>query len=235
VELRKADPRRGEVSAALGYLAVYLIYLSWNQEGEIAHWLTLVAIPLAFLYVRRKRSGVDHPFRQTVESIGVRKGNMTRGLAWAVAVGLLVSLLQSRARYGDQIIEIISTGRVIYLAPVSFVLMLVTAATTEEVFFRGLLQSRLASVLPSSFSAIVATSVAFSLFHLPYAYFNPRWPSYGDLQAAIVAAFTTGMLGGLILGIVFVRSGNNLLASICTHGMVNMLPGMVLVERMISR
>jgi membrane protease YdiL (CAAX protease family) len=235
VELERRNAGKVEAFAAIGYLAVYLVYLAWYQEGEITHWLTLVAIPFVYLYVKRRRAGADHPIVQTLESIGLRKDNLTRGLTWAMAIGLLVSLLQSRAQYGEQIIEIVRTGRVVYLAPLSFALMILTAATTEEVFFRGVLQSRLANLLPSSLTAVIAASVAFSLFHLPYAYFNPRWPSHGDLGAATALAFTTGMLGGLILGIVFVRSRGNLLASICTHGMVNMLPGMVLVERMISR
>jgi hypothetical protein len=44
---RRLDARAAWV-AALYYLA-YLIYLSFHQEGEILHWLSLVAVPLAIL------------------------------------------------------------------------------------------------------------------------------------------------------------------------------------------
>jgi membrane protease YdiL (CAAX protease family) len=47
------------------------------------------------------------------------------------------------SRYADEVWEIIRSGPVLYLFPLTIVLMLLTAGFTEEFFFRGFIQTRL--------------------------------------------------------------------------------------------
>ena len=44
-------PSRRESRAALAYFAVYFVYLFATLESELAHWLTLVAIPVLLYFV----------------------------------------------------------------------------------------------------------------------------------------------------------------------------------------
>jgi membrane protease YdiL (CAAX protease family) len=116
--------------------------------------------------------------------VGLARGNLATGLAWAAAAGLALSVAQvlvSQRRVG--VWELIQSGSFVYLLPLTFALLLLTAAFTEEFFFRGVLQTRLARWIGSPPAAVALTSVLFGLYHLPYALLNPRWPSYGDPAA----------------------------------------------------
>lgn len=78
--------------------------------------------------------------------------------------------------------------------------------SAEEFFFRGILQTRLSQSMHSNLWSAVATAMRLGFYHLPYAYFNSRWPSHGDWGEAIASAFSQGGWGGLILGAVYVKS-----------------------------
>lgn len=203
------------------------------REGELLHWLSLVALPLTLLYLARRTAGVGTPLAATLSSIGVRRDNLGAGLLWGVLAGVLVSLVNLLSPNRATILESVRSGTALWLYPVSVALMLTTAATTEEVFFRGVLQTRLTALLRSSIGAVVVTAVLFALFHLPYAYLDPDWRSAGDFGASIRLAFANGLPGGLIIGVVYVKAKHNLLAPMVTHAMINALPGMVLLDSLI--
>jgi membrane protease YdiL (CAAX protease family) len=133
--------------------------------------------------------------------------------------GLQLVLSRNRAA----ILELLLTGRGLIILPVAFVLMLFTAGFTEEFFFRGILQTRLQARFRSSVVAVMVASVLFGIYHLPYAYLNPRWPSHGDWTAAAGAAFGQAIPAGLILGTLYARRPN-LLACVLVHTMTNLLP-----------
>jgi membrane protease YdiL (CAAX protease family) len=100
----------------------------------------------------------------------------------------------------------------------------VTAAFTEEFFFRGVFQRAVTGRLRSSLLGILVTSVAFSLYHVPYAYWKSSWPSHGDLGHAFQLGFVTGVMGGVVLGVLFVRSKGSILPGVLLHGFINWMP-----------
>ncbi|HSM16976.1 MAG TPA: type II CAAX endopeptidase family protein [Gemmatimonadales bacterium] len=221
---------RAEGWYALAYYAAYLAYLFWRPESEVLHWASLVAVPLLFVYLIRRRVGVTGR-SGLLASFGIRRANWSRGLLWAGVLGLGISLLQvSQSRYADQIWEIIQSGRVVLLFPLVFVFMLVTAGFTEEFFFRGFIQTRLEPLFRSKIAALLVTSVLFGIYHVPYAYLNPNWPSAGDWTAAWQAALGQGIPGGLILGGVYLWSRHNLFATIVLHSLINAIPGMAMIR-----
>jgi len=218
---------RGEAWAAVAYFAAYLAYLFWNPESELAHWLTLVILPL--LLVVALRRGRDR--QQILASFGIRRGNLGRGLWWVVGLGLLIGIFQVYQGWAAaEAWEIVRSGRVLYMFPLAFVLMMLTAGFTEEFFFRGFLQTRLEALVRSKWLAIVPTSLLFGVYHLPYAYLNPRWPSAGDWGAAWGAAMGNGVMGGVVLGIVYVATGRNLVACIVLHSLINAVMGMTMIQ-----
>jgi membrane protease YdiL (CAAX protease family) len=219
--------RPRESVAVLLYFALYLGYLFIRLEGEILHWFSLVVLPLALIGLMRQQASL----RELLASVGLARAYWKTGLLWAVLLGLLLSALQLViSRQGREIAGMLLTPRVLYLFPLSFGVMLLTAGFTEEFFFRGVLQTRLAALLHSTWIAVVVTSILFGFYHLPYAYLNPRWPSHGNWPAAFGAAFGQAVPLGLILGTLFVRSRSNLLACAILHALINSLPAMAALK-----
>lgn len=221
--------RSAESIAALAYFGVYLTYLFINPEGELLHWLTLVLLPLALLLVirpaRERHVGV------ILESIGLERQTWKRWLGWSILIGFSLGMIQLvLSRSADKILDIILSGQVVYKFPLAFVLLLLTAGTTEETFFRGILLTRIEFLVRSRVAAVLVSSLLFGIYHLPYAYLNPRWPSAGDWEASFAAALGQGIPGGLILGTVYYVSGRNLLAPIIVHTLINTLPAMALIR-----
>lgn len=227
----KDQKTRGEGLIFLLYLTIYWIYLFIHQENEWMHWLTLVLIPGAGVYFIWRRIETVSPLKLTLRSIGLRSENLTSGLLWAFLIGLALSLFQLAGRSGLSIIALFRNGAGFYLWPLSFLLMCVTAAATEEFFFRGVLQARLVALFGSRFGGILVAAFLFGLYHLPYAYC--RWPSAGNWTKAVQSALETGLPLGLIFGWLYERS-QNLLAPILAHALTNSLSGMVLVDRLLK-
>jgi membrane protease YdiL (CAAX protease family) len=206
-----------------------------RPEGEAAHWLTLVIVPGLGLWWIRSRRRTFRSLRATLGSVGLVPSRLLDGVRTAVAVGVLAQLVHlAGGRQREALGDLLASGRILYLLPLALVLLLVTVAFTEEFFFRGLLQTRLASLCRSSLWAVLITSVLFALYHLPYAYLNEDWPSAGNLGHALGLAFVNGLPGGLVLGWVFVRGRGNLLAPMITHAMINLVPAMLLLQRLMS-
>jgi membrane protease YdiL (CAAX protease family) len=110
-------------------------------------------------------------------------------------------------------------------------LMCVTAAATEEYFFRGVMLGGLAhSGVPSWVSAAIAT-VAFVVYHIPYAYTSPHWTSHGNLTAAVGTATANALLAGALFSAVYVASRRHLLAPWLAHALTNMVPGALYLQR----
>lgn len=146
---------------------------------------------------------------------------------FGLVLGALQLLLSSRA---GAIRGFLEDGSIAWLLPIVFLLMFLTAGFTEELFFRGFLQPRLERLTGSAAAGLVLASLCFGLYHLPYAYLNPRWPSAGDWGAAWTAALGQGVPGGLILGGVYLGSRRNVVACAVVHALINTLPGLTMVH-----
>lgn len=254
--------RREAVFVAIYFVALF-VYLFFNPESELEHWVSLVTLPLIGVWILRgtvredpaaggvgSRSG---PLRGVVRSLGLERGRIFTGLKWPLLLGLAIQPVQflnpsNRA----ELAEIFASSLGWVYAVVAIPLLIVTVGTTEEVFFRGLLQRRFTDAIadPSSepgeeasghapdrrirradVIGIGLATLAFILYHVPYAYLNPNWPSAGDLPQAFWLATVNGSMGGVLLGLVYVKSGRNLMATILLHAMVNWVPGIIMVSR----
>lgn len=215
---------------APAYFTAYLGYLFLRPESEALHWISLVAIPVT-LSVATAPPGSGSRVARGLASVGLRWGRLRRGLKWAIPLGLILGALQLLlSRSGEAIRGRLADGSIAWLLPLVFVLMLLTAGFTEELFFRGFLQTRLEALTGSRIWGLVLASVCFGTYHLPYAYLNPNWPSAGDWGAAWVAALGQGIPGGLILGAVYLAAGRNLLAPAVVHALINTLPALTMVH-----
>jgi len=213
------------------YLLMYLAYLFWHQESELLHWGTLVLLPLTCLIVISWLLNRPWNLTHVLAKVGLKRGNLIRGLWWAGLLGVLLSLGQiSLSRNWPAVQEVFASGKWTYMLPLSFALMLLTAGFTEEFFFRGFLLGRLLDARLRTWLAILCSAAAFAVYHLPYAYFNPNWPSAGNWTAALTQSFIEAFPVGILLGLVFVWSRRNLLACAVLHALINTLPAMALIK-----
>ncbi|MGD8869621.1 MAG: CPBP family intramembrane metalloprotease [Gemmatimonadales bacterium] len=229
---RERHSFKSEALLALAYYALYVGYLFVHQENEIAHWVTLVVLPLTMLCLFQRRAWDDWSVRASLGTVGLERGQLARGLVWAVPLGLAISLILQLflSRDAETFRELISSGKAFYLAPLVFLFLLLTTGVTEEFFFRGVLQTRLVVAFRSKVVGVLATSILFGLYHVPYAYLNPNWPSHGDLGAALQAGLANGFLGGVVLGGVYVMAGGNLIAPIIVHALIDVFPAMTQIR-----
>lgn len=216
------------------YFLIYLAYLAWRPEGELLHWMTLVALPLILLRQFRRGKNQETTWRSLLKAVGLGVRPSFPGIALALVVGGVLSYLQLAGRNGLAIQGLIHSGQVLWLWPLSFILMVATAAGTEEFFFRGVLQKRLSLAFRSQYLAIGATAVLFTLYHIPYAYHTPGWGTQNDLLGSIRAAAETGLPLGVLLGSVFAFAGDSLAASMLAHAMINSFPGMLILQRLLG-
>ena len=214
-----------ESLAAVAYFALYLAFSFWSPGSEMRNYLTLVAVPLLLVVLLRSGDPIHRRPSPVLASFGLRRGNLKTGVAAAVVLGLLLGLFQLTQRSaGPELWELIRTGKALYLFPLAAIFGLLTAGFTEEFFFRGFLQTRVEQLAGSPWIAVLVVTVAFGLYHVPFAYLNPHWPTVGDFPAALRLGMVEGGLGGLILGAAYVLWKRNLLACIVLHGMIDAVP-----------
>jgi len=220
-----------ECFAALAYFAAYLTFSFWSPGSEMRHYLTLVAGPLVLVALLRAKDPLTRRPAPVLASFGLRRGNLRTGLVWALAIGVLLGLFQlTQRRAGPELWELIRTGKALYLFPLAAAFGLLTAGFTEEFFFRGFLQTRVERLTGSPWLAVLLVTVAFGLYHVPFAYLNPNWPTAGDFPAALQLGMVEGGLGGIILGAAYVLWKRNLLACIVLHGMIDAVPIMTMIK-----
>ena len=212
----------------MAYFTAYLVYLFIHQENEIQHWVSLVLVPLTGLWLIGHRP----PIREVVGSIGLERGRLFRGLKWPILLGLALQVVQLMNGANRAALAEILSSSWGWLAPiVALPLLMITVGPTEEVFFRGIVQRRFADALESDWLGIGIATAAFILYHVPYTYLNPAWPSVGNLGNALQLAAVNGLLGGVVLGWIYVKSGRNLVAVILLHAMIDWIPGTIMVSR----
>jgi membrane protease YdiL (CAAX protease family) len=183
--------------------------------------VSAIVLPGGLLLAVRGR-GVS--LRETLRSVGLSR----RGLGAALQVAILtaslllpVILLSVNPQQRADILAVLRTPlTAVVRFPVSFALALLLAGFTEEFFFRGILQSRLAAVTGSELRGLVITSLLFGLLHLPHAYFLPTWPTHGNMVWSLATVATEQAVAGLLLGVLWART-HNLATPALVHAFVN--------------
>lgn len=189
-------------------------------------WFVVAPVGLVFAFGNLGVPFRQVPVRDVLRSIGFRREGLGKALllallAYAVAfAGILFFLPDAQM---DKLTALAREPLKLLLAvPLAFVLALVTAAVTEEIFFRGIIQSRLAVMLKSEVRACVVAALLFGLYHLPYAYFSDSWPTHGNVMWAVSGVIAEQAVTGIILGVLWSRT-RNLAAPVLFHALVNTL------------
>lgn len=110
-------------------------------------------------------------------------------------------------------------------ASLSFLWLAVEAGVVEEVFFRAVLQERLAAAMQSDVGGLLIASLVFGLAHAPGLFLRGEFGELGPLASAAYCVLTLAP-SGLVFGVLWMRT-RNLLALILIHGSVDAIPNMV--------
>jgi membrane protease YdiL (CAAX protease family) len=181
----------------------------WLSNG-VTFWVLLVAVPALFLWHRGYR----------LPDFGITSTFLKGNLRVALLVGLLVGAMLITMTPGGRLIRSGSypVGELLRPFALGFGFALIGAAIHEEFFFRAVLQTRLAAFLKSDVSGLVLATLFFAVYHLPFQYYGGR--SAGSLDYALGLSLTDGVFGGLVLGVVWMRT-HNLLAPVLVHALID--------------
>ena len=219
-------------SAIAGYTVLYLLYLWFflAAENELTHWLTLVLLPFALLWGMLARTKDQVTFRSLLEEVGFAPGRLAKGILWGVVWGLVLGALQAGVSNKRELIwQAITSGSVLYKLPLAFGLMLLTAGFTEEFFFRGVLQTSLARAFRRNWPAVIISGIFFGVYHFPYAFLLPSWPSHGNVTAAITEGVVMQAIIGFVLGAIYART-RHIIAPIICHSLFNAVWAMTVID-----
>ncbi len=91
--------------------------------------------------------------------------------------------------------------------------LILTVAIPEELFFRGILLHGLDKMMSKRWLPLLISAAAFGLMH---------WNNAGDLTTQIAYA-SLAALAGIFYGLAYRRTGNNLLATVLLHTLVDLI------------
>lgn len=215
-----------EGSLTLGWFLAFFVASMVTHDSSVlgnegTKWIWFVILPVSGIWLveRSRRS-----FKDTLRSTGIQ----SQGIEKALPLGLLAFMVMSpfiivslSPTQTDKLQELLNYPvKLVVMIPAGFVLMLATAGFTEEMFFRGILQARLSRLLGSDIRGCLLTAFFFGIYHLPYAFFDVSWPTYGNWLWAVTAVITEQMVAGLLLGVLWMRT-HNLGASVLCHALIN--------------
>lgn len=221
---RAGNPRRDIVivlllwGIALAVNAVrQLIIDPWYQEAAIQPGLreliNLLLITLPFLalplYLSLKVDGL------TPVDLGLTWKTRSTGVAlFALAFGAISGVVAFLT--GETVVGVES------LSAMALMLLVYNNAFLEEFFYRGVLQTRLERV----FGQRPAVAMAGILFATTHVLLDFRVLSGEGGLSAVLVALLMQMLGGMILGLIFVKT-RTLWPGVACHYLVNWLPSIL--------
>ena len=183
--------------------------------SELSNWLFLVLFPLLIIAVFRKEKVI-----QTLKETGLkhfdRKTVLRILLICAVYQGVIILVFG----LGEFYFNITNILQILIKLPVFFCLMILTAAFTEEFFFRGILQRTMMDSLKKPYLAILLTGILFGLYHFPFAYY--LWDdTAGNIMNSLKMVMMEHVLAGCAFGFIFYKSNKNLWSSIILYTFTN--------------
>ena len=211
----------------LAYFGLYFV-LSMLTRGEgilsneFLKWLWFIILPILVIYFL---NWPNRDFKNLLKSVGFRR----QGLGKSLLFGLLAYVIfipfmpfMMPAAQQEKLLEIFQEPlRLIVFLPLCFLLSLVTAASTEEIFFRGILQSRFSRLMKSELRSCLVIAFLFGIYHLPYAYYSIYWASHWDILWAVTGVLSEQMITGVVLGILWWRT-HNIAGPMLFHALVNL-------------
>lgn len=210
----------GWIAAMIGVALAVHLSAGWifelqgrlDETARIASLLTWTLVPAAFL----APGLIKWPARLKCAS------KLRLSLVGAAALGFAIAVSYAKFANGPAELGIVSVGDLFIPAA-----GLIVAAAAEEIIFRVLLLTALLDLTRSRFHAVFLSGVTFGLGHAPLALMQPvvhgDWLVLQYAAQAYAPAFLLQTVAGLVLGVVWMRTGSIGLV-VVTHAIMNVGP-----------
>jgi len=205
---------------AIVFWTVYFFFLGIGfifdktVSGIIGSLLFLIPV-LTALLVKKELSAIGIPIKN------LQLESVLFSLYYIGYMIFLVFWLTHEMPFSD-VLNWTPFGYFLLILPFAFVLAFSGPAVTEEFFFRAVLLERIAQLMKSEAGGIVVTAILNGVYHLPFAYFLPSWPTHGNLMWAISVVVTEQALGAIMKGIIWIKT-RNLASTILIHALQDAL------------
>jgi len=186
--------------------------------NEWYNWLWIEIIPF-FIVKFTNRTTI----KDTLRNIGICgslvKKPWKRKTLFMCFIITPILMWSAHGRFNITLGKIAENPTALLFFPLMFFLMMLTAGTTEEFFFRGVIQRNIYNATKSQIIAVLVSALLFALFHLPWAFFSWSHTS-GNFLISLANIMTEQFPSGVFLGVVFIRS-SNLWPPIILHSFIN--------------
>jgi membrane protease YdiL (CAAX protease family) len=206
----------------IGAVLFFIFMNTFNKSGKnitIPAALPIIAIIVFYEGVIRDRD---------LSYIGVKKENFWRNVGIGVVVaffGFFMMLAIVKLIIPDLMEEITGRSGTVsnffrfnFSFPLNYILQTIYAfillAPAEELLFRGFIQGKLQKWM-NPYLAIGIQSVLFGLMHGIPAYID-GWPAVHCMTYGLI-----GLFGGILLGVAFYKTDNNIVAPWVAHAIVD--------------
>jgi membrane protease YdiL (CAAX protease family) len=234
-----------ELIVLILYVVALSLYLiggpQWIDQHLPSGWTDSVRIKSVITLAKKLIVFVAVPFAIFRFGFGYRArdfGIQREGLRALRGSHLLVTLVVSGAFLAFQYFvsgggaafqrERFTASQLLLGLPLCFIWLFVEAGLVEEFFFRGLVQSQLATAFKSEISGIVLMSLIFGLAHAPGFIFRHAGEVEGldsnpNAIDAIAYSIVVLAVSGITFGVIWART-KNLFAVMLVHAAGDLLP-----------
>ena len=194
-------------------LIIYGILLAFIRNYEILspfYHLALLFFPLILVLLKK----------ESFENLGIKKGNVKQGILWlSIVLIILIGGTYLRAFLLHKNVSLV------FNFSLPFILMITLGPISEEIFHRGLLQTKLEKILGET-PGIVFPAILFALIHVPKLLFAkeyvsvsaPLLPVLSNPIMSLFLFFGLGMLFGYIY-----QGTKSIYYAIGAHAFVNLV------------
>lgn len=194
-------------------LIIYGVLLAFIRHYETLsafYHLALLVFPLALVFSKK----------ETWERLGLKKGNSTEGTAYLFVIAIvLVGITYLRGLLSYKHVNIVFDFSFPFFATV------VLGPISEELFHRGLLQTKLQETWNKTW-AIVFPAILFALIHVPKLLFAKDYVSASAPTVPFLSSPIISLIYFFVLGVMFgciYRETKSIYYAIGTHALVNLI------------
>jgi len=211
-KIKKIFNIKGILSYWAIILIIYGISLAFTRNYETFsafYHLALFSFPLVLIFSKK----------ETFESLGFKRGNVKEGITW-----LFIVLILSIGGVYFRAFLLHRSVSLVFAFSIPFIMGITLAPISEEIFHRGLLQTKLVKLLGET-QGIILPAILFALIHVPKLLFAKEYISVSaPLFSSPIATFFSFFGIGILFGYIY-QETKSIYYAIVAHIFVNLILG----------